>query len=91
MAYDSPPAHHASCRVAVDATAKLLPAEMLPGIGDRSSPAQNSGQGASSNASDSWANEVIQVFSVTHTFSRTHLEMPTFKAGRGLRMYEVVC
>ncbi|CAL8468532.1 g8072 [Coccomyxa elongata] len=64
VAHDIPPAHHASCRVAVDATAKLVPAEMLPGIGDCTDPARKGGQGASSNASDSWANEVIQIVKV---------------------------
>lgn len=64
MTHNSPPTHHASCRVAVDATAKLVPAEMLPGIGDCTSPAGKGGQGTSSSASDSWANEVIQIVKV---------------------------
>ncbi len=54
--------HHASCRVAVDATANLIPPDMLPGKGSCSASEQRLGkQASSSGPTDSWANEVIQV------------------------------
>ena len=53
--------HHASCLVAVDATAGLVPSDMLPGKDKCSSSEQQRGKEASSSPSDGWANEVIQV------------------------------
>ncbi len=62
---DFSPAHHASCRVAVDATAKLVPSGMVPEKQSPSSMQMISGREESS----SWANDVIQVGCLqTHLF-----------------------
>lgn len=67
---DFSPAHHASCCVAVDATAKLVPSGMLPEKQSPSSMQMISGREESSSCSDGWANEVIQVCCLqTHIFT----------------------